>query len=223
MEFPVSYSSFTVPTGAGIGESRTVLYQNGNLISYFYGPGQTSGKFVAMSQGQLFLGTANANNPSSEADFGDAASITAVFTGGSPELLFQSPTSGFFTNPVAMTLVTGEPGVHTPEVAIAAATSGSANTVTIGNSFSNALQVGKMNVTTVANQWVQANVTFATPFTAIPVISVLGQNGAPAVGGTTGLQYTATNVTTTGFTLGVMRGTAITMMIGWIAAIDQNS
>lgn len=81
----------------------------------------------------------------------------------------------------------------------------------------NNIQKGLASVTTVANQWVEVAVTFPHAFTSAPVVTVTGNDNAPAVGGTTTLYYAATAVTTTGFTLRVFRGTAITMNIGYIA------
>ncbi|MCA1839939.1 MAG: H-type lectin domain-containing protein [Actinobacteria bacterium] len=79
------------------------------------------------------------------------------------------------------------------------------------------IQKGLASVTTVANQWVEVAVTFAQAFASTPVVTVTGNNNAPAVGGTTALYQAVTAVTTTGFTLRVFRGSAITMNYGWIA------
>jgi hypothetical protein len=79
------------------------------------------------------------------------------------------------------------------------------------------LDSGIASVTTIANQWVQVSVNFNQTFNGVPRVVAMGHNAAPAVGGSTVLECTATSVTTTGFTLGVLRGTAVTMDISWFA------
>lgn len=76
---------------------------------------------------------------------------------------------------------------------------------------------GLASVTTVANQWVEVTVNFNQTFNGTPRVVLTGNNGAPAVGGSTILMYAANAVTTTGFTLRVLRGTAVTMNIAWFA------
>lgn len=79
------------------------------------------------------------------------------------------------------------------------------------------IQKGVAAITTVAGQWAEVTVTFPHAFSATPVVTVTGNNNAPAVGGTTQLYSAATTVTTTGFVLRVFRQTAIAMNFGWIA------
>jgi hypothetical protein len=86
-----------------------------------------------------------------------------------------------------------------------------------GNLTAGNIQRGTTAITTVANQWVEVAVTFPAAFSSTPVVTATGNNNAPAVGGTTTLYDAVTAVTTTGFTLRVFRGTAITMNYGWIA------
>lgn len=63
MQFPITYSTFTVPTGAGSGTSRIVLLPNGDLISYFIDPDNPdNSRFVMLSEGRVLWGGLDADN-----------------------------------------------------------------------------------------------------------------------------------------------------------------
>ncbi|MGW2513663.1 H-type lectin domain-containing protein [Streptomyces scopuliridis] len=77
------------------------------------------------------------------------------------------------------------------------------------------IQSGSVSFTTTAGAWASQTVTFPTMFATPPVVCVTGNNAIPSGG--TSLMYCVTGISTTGFTLGVNRGTVATMNIGWIA------
>jgi hypothetical protein len=213
MQFPVSYSSFTIPTGAGPTTSRIVLYPNGLLVSYDFN--DSPPRYVAMFNGEFLAGPINAQNLP---DGPQSAMIGWTFNSIThrSSLVLQSPADGTHTHIAVLQLVSSNPGLHST-VTINDADGGETDLQITGDIFANNLQAGEAAITTVANQWVQTTVTFATTFTVTPVVTITGNNGAPAVGGSTILQYAVTGISTTGFTLGVLRGSAVTMNIGWIA------
>lgn len=86
-----------------------------------------------------------------------------------------------------------------------------------GNLSANNIQKGIVNITTVAGAWTEVSLTFPKAFASTPVVTVTSNNNAPTAGGTTQLEYAVTGITTTGCLIRVLRATAITMGIGWIA------
>lgn len=52
MEFPTTYNTFTIPTGAGVNQSRLVIGSDGSLTSY----GLTTDTFIQILNGIIFLG-----------------------------------------------------------------------------------------------------------------------------------------------------------------------
>jgi hypothetical protein len=222
MEFPTSYSSFTIPNGAGPGTSRTVLYANGDLISYEYAPGSNTGFYVALHDGGLFMGPANKNS-TPEADFvtGSDMQYNPAPTGppaGLPSATWESP-QPTGDKAVRVELVPGN-GTVNPLFDVAANV-GDIDAEFHGNVYARNIQTGEASVTTVANQWVQMNVTFAVGFDTVPTILLTPNSMAPTAGGSTILMTAATAITTSGFTIAVLRGSAITMNIGWLAITSQ--
>lgn len=227
MKFPPFFTTFTIPNGAGSGTSRIVLYSNGALISYDV-PDQT---YVALFDGQIFMGPMT--NPTfGDADFSHAA-VMRYLPGSPPSAFIISPPTAALTKSAEIAMTSGQPGGTHATIILASVADldialegdvsifGSVNmngNEFISDVYAPNIKAGNVNVTTVANQWVQQAVLFPTPFTAgVPTVMIMGQNGAPGVGGTTILQYAVTSVTTSGFTIGVLRGTAVTMMIGYLA------
>lgn len=214
MQFPITYQTFTIPNGAQRGTSRIVLNADGSLISYHYSaPG--FGFFVAMYLGQLWLGPTDSDPTHPEADFGHAGEVqyapNGFNPGTPPSLALISPTSDNFTETTSITLTPGDHVTSFGEIVL------ESQARVAGPILADNMDAGLVSVTTVANQWVHDDVTFNHQFAHPPIVVALGNNGLPAAGGTTALEYGCTSVTTTGFTLGTFRATALTMNIGWFA------
>ncbi|MEU7384005.1 hypothetical protein AB0A91_29270 [Streptomyces sp. NPDC042207] len=80
------------------------------------------------------------------------------------------------------------------------------------------IQSGRVNVTPVANQWTDnISVSFPRAFAIRPEVTVTPSSSAPAAGGTTSLAWATASVTTTGFVLRVLRGSATAMEFSWTA------
>lgn len=214
MEFPPSFNTFTIPNGAGPTDSRIVLYENGELVSYDLD--DTPPRFVALFHGQVLVGPLN---PDGTADGPDAGGFLWTMNGGIPALLIVSPMSQLRPTQSEIFLSPAALGGR-PTVSVQGESNSQADLFVAGDVHSQNLAAGIASITTVANQWVYTNVTFTageTDFTTPPAVVITGNNAGPAAGGTTTLEYAVTAVTTTGFSLGVMRGTATTMNVAWLA------
>ncbi len=222
------FNNLTIPN-AGPGQSRTVIYPSGAIISYNY-PDNT---FVAIFDGQIFYGPTQNPIPGPEADFSHSG-VLRYIGGGNPQVLMSSPTTTAHPNAITFAMTPGSSSTDAV-TQLFPSNSGPMHTDitgqlnvfghinTNGNTFVNDvyaanIKASNFNITTIANQWVEQAVLFGTPFTAgVPTVALMGQSGAPSVGGSTTLDYAVTAVTTSGFTARVMRSSAITMSIGYIA------
>lgn len=216
MEFPVSYNTFTVPTGAGPTQSRLVISSDGSLTSYNYD--FSPPVFVRLFDGGVYFGTV----VNGTADMTHAGLISYSFAGGSPNppaLILDSPTNTAFPYIMQMAI---RPGSDTANPFVQLATNapdGGMDFFVVGDIHARNIETGFALVSIAAGNWVQLALTFANTHTTIPAVIVGGANMAPSAGASsTNLMFTTTNVTTTGFTLCAYRTTAITnMRVAWIA------
>lgn len=108
MIFPTTYTSFTIPTGAGPGTTRVVLNSQGQLIS-FYNPQplpDVRDVFAALWQGELWLG---AQTASGNADFSSAGGVVFDASGGVDFVTLRiiSPKNNASNNRAAFQLSSG--------------------------------------------------------------------------------------------------------------------
>lgn len=79
-------------------------------------------------------------------------------------------------------------------------------------------QAGTATVTTVANDWVSVGVTFPTAFASVPkVIATVITTGLPSISNE--IQVIVYSKSTTGCTIGVRRGNAVSTDIDWYAFV----
>lgn len=78
------------------------------------------------------------------------------------------------------------------------------------------IQIGKTNITPVANTVSSASVKFSTPFTNTPVVVASALSGAP---GTAVTEVTISDCSKDGFTLNMYRTDNTTTSINWIAVL----
>lgn len=222
MEFPTTFNTLVIPSGAGSGTNRLVIDSNGCLYSFDV----VTQRYVEICSGTVLWGHLNTNGSldttisPGEINYQQATGLPggtlpfmtlsspSVPSGGydrALQVLFQPGSTSLSEHPTM--LVSGTLGISDP-----------ADVVISGNVSANNIKSGIASITTVANQWVYTPVVFPNTFASVPAVVLTSHNAGPAAGGTTTLEYAATNVTTTGFNLGVMRSTAVTMDVSWIAA-----
>lgn len=89
------------------------------------------------------------------------------------------------------------------------------NVAIAGDVTATNIQSGRVTILTDGT-WQTVAVTFAKPFATIPQITATPSNNIPAAT-TTSLNCATRTASTTGFTLGVFRSTAVNQTIDWIA------
>lgn len=217
MEFPTSYNTFTVPTGAGPTQSRLVISSDGSLTSYNYD--FSPPVFVRLFDGGVYFGVV----VNGAVDMTHAGLISYSFAGGGtnpPAIIIDSPTSTAFPYIMQMAI---RPGSSTANPFVQLATNnptGMMDFFVVGDIHARNIETGFATLNIASGGiWVQIDITFANTHTTIPAVIVGGASMAPTAGvSTTYLMFTTTNVTTTGFTLCAYRSTTTTnMRVCWIA------
>lgn len=106
MQFPITYSTFTVPTGAQSGTTRVVLNSNGQIISYNNPTPdlEYNETFSALWMGAVYAGV---QNNTDGADFTHAGSMAFLnrFGGTFPVLRITSVTTAANTDAAVMDMV----------------------------------------------------------------------------------------------------------------------
>lgn len=147
--------------------------------------------------------------------------ISSELGANTPSVFIQSPRTTGQTAVSSIMLDGASPGTNSRRIRVFTTLMRVVGDLDVTGTFTAAnIQTGTASVTTVAGTWVQVTVTFANAFLTAPVVTVTGNDNAPAVGGTTTLMHAVTTISTTGFVLRVLRSTAITMGFGWIAIAD---
>lgn len=109
VQFPTTFNTFTVPTGAGQGQSRLVISSNGSLVEYSYG---AVSRWVGLVGGFLRVGILNGtNDPIQGSSITTAGAIgwnnDAIV--GRQEIFFQSPRVNTGDNFSNMALIAAGP------------------------------------------------------------------------------------------------------------------
>lgn len=210
MNFPTTYSTFTIPTGAGPGTARITLDSTGTLTSY-----SGDGIFTSLSAGVIDMGPTDVNdNPI----FAESAIFTYDDSTNPPSLSIFSPTpNGSGDVRTVLELFPGNDNTNTDGY-VRLQTEGEPN-AHAGLIMTGVLNAGSIKFGSVAITPSAPNTPTSASVTGLAMAGTTAKGFVTAANQAVGTQVTGvgvTGVTTDGMTIWATRTNTTPLTVEWL-------